>query len=367
MKIINVGIIGQGRSGRDIHGLYLKTDPRFKIVAIADAMADRRKRAESEYQCATYRDHGALLERDDIDLIVNASFSHQHVPVSLEALRAGFHVLSEKPIASRAKDVDQLIAAAKKAGKVLGVFHQSHFAPHFQKVREVIASGVLGRIAQISIQYNGWARRWDWQTLTAYNGGSLLNTGPHPLHQGLTLFGDAMPKVTCFMDATEGSYGDAENHVKLIMSGKGHPLIDIEISSVCAYPHVTINVYGTRGGLKSTGSSVEWRYLDWKASPKHKVTTVPLSNPDGTPAYATEALNWLKGTWPEEVASTSAGYSPASAATANLTQAYYDRFYETLTTGKPMEITLALARRQIAVIEECQRQNPHIYKRVGRR
>ena len=370
MKTIRVGIIGQGRSGRDIHGVYLATDPRFKIVAVADAIAGRRQRAKTEYQCDAYRDHQALLRRQDIDLIVNASFSHQHVPITLECLRAGFHVLCEKPLAARAKDVDRLVAAARRAGKVLAVFHQSHFAPHFQQIRQVIDSGVLGRIVQISIAYNSWARRWDWQTLTGYNAGNLLNTGPHPLHQGLVLFGDALPQVTCFMDRTDGSYGDAENHVKVILAGAGHPLVDIEVSSCCAYPPVTYNVSGTRGGLKATTASVEWRYIKWEESPTHKLTTVPLSNPDGTPSYPVDELRWHTGAWPAAMpaaAQKKTGYSPAAAATTNLTQAYYDRFYETLTAGTPMETTLKLARRQIAVIEECQRQNPQIYGKRTKR
>lgn len=363
MKTIRVGIIGQGRSGRDIHGVYLITDPRFKIVAIADALADRRKRAAKEYQCETYRDHRALLKRDDLDLIVNASFSYQHAPITVECLRAGFNVLCEKPLATSVKEVDQMLAAAKKSGKTLAVFHQTYYSPLFQKVREVINSGILGRIVQVTIAYNGWARRWDWQTLLSYKGGNLLNTGPHPLNMGLVLFGNAMPKVTCFMDHTDGFYGPAENHVKLIFSGKGHPLVDIEISNCCAYPHATFNVYGSRGGLKAAGNSVEWRYFVWDESPKQKVTAAPLSTPEGTPAYCTENLNWHKGSWPEAATTGTGTYSPAAAATSNLTQLFYDRFYETLTAGKPMETTLEMARRQIAVIEECQRQNPHIYKK----
>ncbi|MCG3148665.1 MAG: Inositol 2-dehydrogenase/D-chiro-inositol 3-dehydrogenase [Verrucomicrobiae bacterium] len=342
----------------------MATDPRYKIVAVVDAIAGRRQRATKEYQCAAYRDYHALLKRQDIDLIVNASFSHQHAPISLECLRAGFHVLCEKPLAARAKEVDGLIAAARRAGKVLAVFHQSHFAPHFQQIRKVIDSGVLGRIVQVSIAYNGWARRWDWQTLTGFNAGSLLNTGPHPLHQGLVLFGDAMPKVTCFMDRTDGSYGDAENHVKVIFAGAGHPLVDIEVSSCCAYPPVTFNVYGTRGGLKATAGSVEWRYFRWEAAPRHKVTAVPVRNADGTPAYPVESLPWQTGVWPETgpaADATKTGYSPAAAATTSMTGVYYDRLYETLTRGTPMETSLELARRQIAVIEECQRQNPQIY------
>ena len=89
-------------------------------------------------------------------------------------------------------------------------------------MQKVIRSGVLGRIVQISISFSGFARRWDWQTLQDCNGGNLLNTGPHPLDQALALFGEGMPKVACYMDRAN-TWGDAEDYVKLILSGEGHP------------------------------------------------------------------------------------------------------------------------------------------------
>jgi len=115
------------------------------------------------------------------------------------------------------------------------------------QVQKVIKSGVLGRIVQISIAFNGFSRRWDWQTMQSRNGGNLANTGPHPLDQALQLFGKGMPKVTCYMDHTDNSLGDAEDHVKVLLSGRGHPTIDLEVSSCCAYPCFVYNVYGTRG------------------------------------------------------------------------------------------------------------------------
>ncbi|OGV66018.1 MAG: oxidoreductase [Lentisphaerae bacterium RIFOXYB12_FULL_65_16] len=362
MKKIRVGIIGQGRSGRDIHGVYLVKDERYQIVAVTDRIQDRCQRAVAEYKCEAHDDYRELLKRKDLDLVVNASFSHLHVPITLECLQAGHNVLCEKPLASKAADVDTLIAASAKAGKTLAIFQQSRYAPYFQQVRQVIGSGALGRIVQISVAFNGFGRRWDWQTLNEYNGGNLLNTGPHPLDQALVLFGDGMPKVTCFMDRTEGCFGDAENHVKLILSGEGHPLIDLEISSCCAYPCFTYNVYGTLGGMKAAMANAEWKYFKWDEAPQQQVTKVPLSKPDGTPAYASEQLTWSNETWPKAAgeAEKKTGYVPAAPST-NLTQEFYSMLYRTLAEGKPLEITPQQVRRQIAVIEECHRQNPQIH------
>jgi predicted dehydrogenase len=364
---IRVGIVGQGRSGRDIHGVYLATDARYRIVAVADALADRRARAAREYGCATHADVAGLLARKDLDLVVNSSFSFQHVPVTLAALEAGHHVLCEKPFASTVQGVDRMVAAAKRAGKVLAVFQQSRYAPYFTEIRRVIASGVLGRIVQVSIAFNGFGRRWDWQTLREFDGGNLLNTGPHPLDQALTLFGAGDPEVWCRMDRTvEGWWGDAENHVKLILSGKNHPTIDIEISSCCAYAPTLYRVYGTLGGLQATADSVEWRWFDPAAAPSQHLIREPLCKEDGTPAYCGEKLPWQTAKWPEAQPATggAGGYTPSAPGTV-MSASLYSMLYRTLREGAPLEITPEQVRRQIAVIEVCQRQNPHIYGPKG--
>ena len=367
MKTIRVAIIGQGRSGRGIHGNYLSKDDSFEIAAVADKIAKRRDWAAAEYGCDTYADYRRMLKRDDLDLVVNATFSNLHVPINLEVLAAGHNLLSEKPLAAKVSDVDRLIEASKKSGKVFAIYQQSRYAPYFEQVREVINSGVLGSIVQISIRFNGHARRWDWQTLTRRMGGNLLNTGPHPLDQALQLFGDGMPAVTCFMANTEGSFGNAENHVKVLLSGKGHPLIDLEVSSCCAYPPFTYSVYGTRGGLTATTSTAEWRYYKPEEAPKQALTWDPLENEKGAPVYGSETLEWHTGVWPEKTKSKKdAAYSSAAAPTqGGMTGKFYRMLYKTLTKGTPLLITPEQVRRQIAVIEECHRQNPEIWGKRG--
>jgi len=359
MKRQNVAIIGQGRSGRDIHGAHLVTDPeRFRIVATVDLIEERRKRSAREYGCDVYADYHGLFKRDDLDLIVNATTSEQHVPVNREILEAGFNVLSEKPLAKRASEVDELAAVAKRARKVLAIFQPSRYAPCFVQLRKVIASGALGRIVHINSCWNGFARRWDWQTLQKKNGGSLLNTGPHLLDQALLLFGEGMPEVFCRMDRAN-TYGDAEDHVKLVLSGEGHPTIDIEISSCAPYRRALFDVYGTRGGLRATVTGVQWRYFLAEEAPEQRLVEEPLGKPGGTPAYCTERLAWRKERWPRW-RMPSARWSIARDA-ASATGAFYRMIYRALATGEPLEVTPEQVRRQTAVIEECHRQNPQIY------
>ncbi|MBN1676614.1 MAG: Gfo/Idh/MocA family oxidoreductase [Kiritimatiellae bacterium] len=347
MKMVRVGIIGQGRSGRDIHGNQISRMPdRFKIVAVSDPLAERRARAEQEYGCASYSTPRGLFGRTDIDLIVNASPSHLHVPLSIQALEAGFNVLCEKPLARKVAEVDKVVRAAKKAGKLMAVFQNNRYADGFQQVRKVIESGVLGRIVLIKAGANGFSRRWDWQTLRKNYGGNLLNTGPHSMDQILQLFGtDVMPKVTCIMDRAN-TFGDAEDHVKVILQAKGHPTVDLEISSCCAYPQYSFNVYGTRGGLLADREGIRWRYFKPGEQPKQSLVQEPLVSDVGTPVYCKENMKWHEAVWEKP--------KDGKSGTAQ----YYEMLYRTLSKGAPLEVTLAHIRQQIAVMEECHRQNP---------
>lgn len=351
MKQIRVAIIGQGRSGRSIHGRHLITDTeRFKIVAVVDPLPERRKKAEESYGCDAYEHYSSLFDRKDIDLVINASPSHLHVPITLEFLNKGFNVLCEKPLARKAEEVDRLIEAAQKSGKVFAIFQQSRYAPYFRKVREIIDSGVLGRIIQISIAFNGFARRWDWQTLQEYNGGNLLNTGPHPMDQALQLFGtDVMPRVFCKMDRVN-TFGDAEDYVKIILTGENRPLIDVEISSCCAYPSFTYNVQGSKGGLKGSMTHIDWKYFKPEEAPEQKLIREPLVTPEGEPAYPVEQLKWYEESW--DVSDKQKDLFAA------ISKGFYDMLYKALAEGAPLEITPQQVRQQIAVIEECHRQNP---------
>jgi len=97
MKRLRVGIIGQGRSGNDIHGHTMSLLPRyFDIVAVVDPLKVRRDNSAAKFQCETYKDHRALLKRDDLDLVVNATPNHLHVPIALELLKTGHNVLVER-------------------------------------------------------------------------------------------------------------------------------------------------------------------------------------------------------------------------------------------------------------------------------
>ena len=361
MKVLKVAILGQGRSGRDIHAVNLqRLKDKFEIAAIVEPMEKRKERAKTEFGCTLYSDYRELFgQSDKFDLIINSTPSHFHAPITLDLLQNGFNVLCEKPLAKTAQDVDSMIAAAKDNNKLLAIFQQSRFSDSYREVKRIIDSGILGRIIQISVQYSGFARRWDWQTLQECNAGSLYNTGPHPVDQLLRLLDcDELPDIKCYMNRVN-TFGDAEDYVKLLMTAPGKPVIDLEISSCNPYPKFTYSIQAQYGGLCGNDSRLDYKYYVRETAPEQHLTKEPIEKPDGTPAYCNEKLEWVEKSWDRNAAASSseASYVP-SAPSEEPTIVFYEMLYNHIVNNAPLEVTPQQVRQQIAVMEECHRQNP---------
>ena len=235
MKKLNLAIIGQGRSGKNIHGKYYRSDANlyYDVKYVVDADEFRRGVAEEIYPgCKTFADYRELFALDDIDLVVNSTYSEMHYPITKDLLLHGKNVLVEKPFGRTRYECDELMKIAGEQGVTLAVFQQTFLAPFYEFVYDTIKSGKLGEIKQIGIRYNGFARRWDWQTLQKKCAGSTYNTGPHPIGMGLGFLDfDPNAKVVYSRLDTALTSGDADDYAKILLAAPNKPLIDIEISS----------------------------------------------------------------------------------------------------------------------------------------
>ena len=347
---LNVAIIGQGRSGSGIHGTYFLTEEAkkmFKVVAVADLIEARREKAKEDFGCDVYEDYREFYKRDDIDLVVNSTFSHLHFPVTLDLLEHKMNVVVEKPFSKYAMECEKMIKAAKDNDVMLSVFQQSRLAPYYMRIREIADSGILGKIHQVSISFSGYCRRWDWQCSHRYYAGVLLNTGPHPMDQALQwLDTDDMPQVFSVLKKIN-STGDAEDYAKVILTYPDRPLVDVEINCANAYSDGRIyTISGDRGSLKSTYTEITYKYFDEKPIPEFRFE--PITTQDGvTPGYCTEELTWHEVT--EKLDGTA-----FDAGTSN----YYQNIYNHLTKGEELVIKPEKILQQIKVAELIHAQNP---------
>ena len=351
MKKLNVAIIGQGRSGKNIHGAFFRSENNeyFNVKYVVDHDEFRRKVATEIYPgCQVFENYQDLFEIKDIDLVVNATFSETHYSITKEFLLHGFNVLSEKPMGRTRYECEELIKIAKEKGVLLQCFHQSLHAPFFVNTKDVIASGKLGEILQVSIRYNGFSRRWDWQTLLKRCAGGLYNTGPHPIGYALSFLDfDPEAKVIYSKLDTALTSGDGDDYAKVLLSAPGKPLVDVEVVSCDAYSNFNIKVIGKKGTFVTTMSDYKMTYIVDGENPERPVVEGFLKNDAGEPIYCSETLEKHV----EE------GKIEGTAFDVGSKNIYADIYYA-LTEGKPMRVIPEMASQVIGIIENVHASNP---------
>ncbi len=338
---INVGIVGLGRSGWDIHARTLeKLGSLYRVAAVVDGRSERREEAVQRFNCRAYAELPELLVDSSAELVVIATPSHLHPQHAIEAFRHRKHVISEKPMAPTVAEADRMIEASEQAGRVLTVFNNMRYVRDFQKVREVIASGKLGRIVQIKINLHRFSRRWDWQTLRQFGGGALLNAGAHLVDLAMQFLGDVEPTVTADLQRTLTS-GDAEDHATIFLRAPGAPSITVEITNAAAYPQEMWHVMGTAGGLHGSSDELHWKWLDLAALPDRPVDA---SQAAADRRYNREDLPWQEQSWVK-----------GSEDHPDYADFYRDLHRPLREQGKGLVITPQSVRRTLRVLETCRK------------
>ena len=156
-------IIGAGNRGARAYGAYALAHPdEFRVVGIAEADPLRLARASAEHGLPAERqfsrwEDALALPRFARAAIV-ATQDTMHVGPALAAMKAGYDVLLEKPMAPTAAECENLVAVSESAGRLLQVCHVLRYTPFFAALREVVASGRLGDI--ITIEHRENASFW---------------------------------------------------------------------------------------------------------------------------------------------------------------------------------------------------------------
>lgn len=155
---VRMGIVGTGGFANEAHMPGYHAHPKAKIVGVCDIVLDRAKAAAEKFGATVITDdYKELIGRDDIDAIDVATPNNVHVPIALAAIKAGKHVMCEKPLAMNIDEARELIAAAKATGAKTGVnfTYRGHPASRFAK--DLIATGQIGKLYHINAFYmQGW-------------------------------------------------------------------------------------------------------------------------------------------------------------------------------------------------------------------
>ncbi len=193
-SLINVAVIGAGAIGLD-HLASFKQHPSARVVALAEVSPERGREAADRFNVPELvTDYRVLLGRDDIHVVSIALPNYLHAPVALAALKAGKHVMLDKPMATNARDAAKLVAEAKQRKRLLMVGQNIRFTPEVQTARKLVQDGVLGDVYHAKTAWcrrSGIPRIGSWFTQTKYaGGGCTYDIGVHALDRCLYLMGE---------------------------------------------------------------------------------------------------------------------------------------------------------------------------------
>lgn len=201
MEILKVGIIGCGGIANGKHMPALKSVEGIELAAFCDIVKERAEDAKKRYgteDAKVYTDYKQLLEDKSIDVVHVLTPNRSHCPITVDALKAGKHVLCEKPMARTAKEAREMVATAKETGKILTIGYQNRYRNDSLFMKSACEAGDLGDIyfAKAHALRRRAVPTWG-VFLNEYEqgGGPLIDIGTHALDLTLWMMNNYKPKM----------------------------------------------------------------------------------------------------------------------------------------------------------------------------
>ena len=246
VKPIRFGIIGLGIMGQE-HARAIRANALLKLVAVTDIQPKRGRQVAAELNCKWFDSATEMIRSNDVDAVVIATPHWQHGELAIEALRAGLHVLCEKPLTVTVAQADEVLKVAEQSRGIFAVVHQKRFEPAYLYAKQLLDSGELGEVYRCSMIESAWRseayyRSSPWRgTWKGEGGGVLLNQAPHILDRYAWLCG--MPATVTARCDTSLHKIEVEDTASAIMrhANGAHGYIHISTIEAPAISRVVIS------------------------------------------------------------------------------------------------------------------------------
>jgi scyllo-inositol 2-dehydrogenase (NADP+) len=285
---IQTGLLAYGMSGKVFQAPFLTTHPGFTFRALVERT---RKEAHARYPDAiSYNSVAELLADPAIELVVVNTPNDTHADLTRQALRAGKHVLLEKPVATSVAELDELWALARQCGKHLLAYQNRRWDSDFQAVRDVVNSGQLGPLIEAHFRFDRYKPALHFKKFKEEpvpGSGLLYDLGPHLLDQVISLWGRPERSRKTIGRYRPGSQVD--DYFTYHLEYAGGLNVFVTSGLLIAAPLPSFVLHGTQGSFVKTRSDVQEAQLLQEMSPlapeygqDHEPGTLALA-PDGTP------------------------------------------------------------------------------------
>lgn len=293
MNSIGIGVVGFGMIGkvhtlayRELPHYYPHSLPPLELAAVCTSRTESAQRAAREGGFGAWTTSvDELVARDDVQVVDVCLPNYAHRPAILAAIRAGKHVIVDKPLALNANEAMEIADTAHKANVRVGMVCNYRFVPAILLARKMIAQGALGQIYHFHLDYlhTGYQnpnRPMSWRLrLNQSGGGALVDLGSHVIDLARALLGDfemvaattrtyiESRPVSANSDQHEVVDVDDAAWVQAKMKNGASGTLFVTRFATGAVDDLTVQIYGERGGLRFSlqdGNVLQW--YDAKAS-----------------------------------------------------------------------------------------------------
>ncbi|MHB1021006.1 MAG: oxidoreductase [Acidobacteriaceae bacterium] len=304
---INVGLIGFGLAGRIFHAPFITAVPGFRLAAIVQRTGDSAAEAypESTTGVRIVRSVEELLSDAGIRLVVIGTPNPTHFDLARKCLLAGKDVVIDKPLTATSAEARELIELAASKGKTLAAFHNRRWDGDFLTVRQLIASGQLGRIVTFESHFDRFRpipRAATWKETGELGNGLLFDLGPHLMDQALALFG--LPEAISADIRYDRDDSQIEDAFDITLHYPRMRAI-LRSTMIAATPAPRFTLHGTHGSYVKYGLDPQEPALiagkrptddTWLSEPESEWGTLTLAPDIRTPEQLTKAkLPTLRG------------------------------------------------------------------------
>jgi scyllo-inositol 2-dehydrogenase (NADP+) len=337
---IGVGLYGYGAIGRE-HAASAAEVEGLELRGVCDRVAERRTDAARRFAVRTHADAGGLLADPAVELVVVGVPPAIHAQAALECLRAGKHVVCEKPFALHAVDADRIMEAAAEAGRTVTVYQSRRWDPDFVAMRDAVRRGDVGHPFYMEAFAGGFSHPCSyWHSHAPVSGGTIFDWGSHYIDWMLQLLpGDV---VLVGAGAHKRVWHDVtnEDQVRVDLTFEGGEQASFLQSDVAAALKPKWYLLGTEGAIVGDWRLEAVRSRAWtgdlveeRLQPGESPARVRVHRADGHGAADVTEL----------------ALRPRAA------HGFYRNLADHLLLGEPLAVPAAEARRNVAIMEAAAR------------
>ncbi|WP_018750544.1 Gfo/Idh/MocA family protein [Paenibacillus sanguinis] len=337
MSIINFAVIGYGGMGSyHTHHLMPIEQDRVRVVGTYDISGERRQISKDKGLQA-YESLEDVLKDDNIEAILIATPNDSHKEIAIQALRAGKHVVCEKPVAMSTQELDDILAVAEETGKVFMVHQNRRWDPDFLIIRELYQKKIIGSVFQIESRVQGAnGIPGDWRHLQQHGGGMLLDWGVHLLDQLLWLVDSPIKSVQADLSFILGDEVDDGFMSYITFENGVRALVEVGTTNYTKLPRWYVK------GLEGTAKIDDWDLSgEIIAATGRKDVQAPAPIQAGVGLTKTMAPPSEEATEKLSFPAPKADYSP-----------FYQNFYEVVREGAEPIVKNQEVRKVMQLIEQ---------------